>query len=103
MQHADSTENMLQREVQHWANILNGKEPINEEEFLDMFLDVQLLVNQNGSYAGTRLLVAYGGPSIWINTYNCLIEGYWWSTTCFMQYDDKIDLHNTCQELFECI
>ena len=52
---------------------------------------------------GARILVAFGGPNIWIDTRKGLVEGYWWGDSCVMSYyDDAMDLDSTVIDLWSC-
>ena len=44
-------------------------------------LDIEYFVGSDGEYRGVRLMVACGGPNIYINTRMGEVEGYWWTDT----------------------
>lgn len=44
----------------------------------DVF-DIEYSVDGDGDYRGVRLMVACGGPNIYINTRRGEVEGYWWT------------------------
>ena len=72
-------------------------------EYLEDALDIQYIVNGNGEYIAARILVAFGGPNIWINTQTKTVEGYWWSDSAFAPYyDDAMNVDEACRELWEC-
>jgi hypothetical protein len=71
--------------------------------YLNDALDIQYIVNGAGEYLAARILVAFGGPNIWINTQTKTVEGYWWSDSAFASYNnDEMDIDATCSELWEC-
>ena len=37
-------------------------------DYLQDALDIEYIVNGKGEYLGARVLVAFGGPNIWVNT-----------------------------------
>jgi hypothetical protein len=45
--------------------------------YLSDVLDIQYIVTGAGEYLAARILVAFGGPNIWINTQTKTVEGYW--------------------------
>lgn len=72
-------------------------------EYLEDVLDIEYIVNKNGDYLGARILVAFGGPNIWINTRTKQIEGYWWGDSCVMSYSrDEMGIDEAVGELWAC-
>ena len=72
-------------------------------DYISDALDIQFIVDGNKEYLAARILVAFGGPNIWINTQTKTIEGYWWQDTAFSSYyDDPMDIDGACRELWEC-
>lgn len=55
-------------------------------------------------YCGVRLLVAYGGPNIWVDTVNGEVRGYWGGDECRVWLDrdacDAIDAYEV--EALQC-
>lgn len=50
-------------------------------DLLDYFgdvYDIHYVTDSDGSLIGVKLLVAFGGPNIWIDTDAGLVRGYWW-------------------------
>ena len=45
----------------------------------DDVLDVDYTINSRMEYKGVRLLVAFGGPNIYIDTNRGIVEGCWWT------------------------
>lgn len=72
-------------------------------EYLEDVLDIEYIVNKNGDYLGSRILVAFGGPNIWINTRTKQVEGYWWGDSCVMSYSrDEMGIDEAVGELWAC-
>ena len=72
-------------------------------DYLQDALDIEYIVNSKGEYLGARVLVACGGPNIWINTRTKQVEGHWWENSCIMSYDrDEWDLDSALEELWTC-
>jgi hypothetical protein len=46
-------------------------------EYTEDVLDVNYLVNSDKTFKAVKLLVAFGGPNIWIDTETGFIEVYW--------------------------
>ena len=86
-----------------------GQVPMDGLEYLSDALDIEFTVrNPNGDpkncqLLGARVLVAFGGPNIWINTRTQEVEGYWWQDKCVMRYTrDEIGLDEAIQTIWAC-
>ena len=58
----------------------------NGFDYLTDALDINYIINGDKTYKGARILVAFGGPNIWIDTFNQQVEGYWWGETIIKSY-----------------
>ena len=79
----------------------NGEE-FTAWDYAKDVLDINWILNNDRTYKGARLLVAFGGPNIWIDTVNEQVEGYWWGDKCIVSYNDSVGLDDVMQELFDC-
>ena len=80
-----------------------GQYPMDGLEYLSDALDIEYIVNGNRELLGARVLVAFGGPNIWINTRTKQVEGYWWGDSCVMSYNsDEIGLDDALETLWGC-
>ena len=64
----------------------NGKEIADTDlevatigDYFSDFYDVDYIVDSNKKYKACRVLVAFGGPNIYINTWNEQVQLEWWS------------------------
>ena len=72
-------------------------------DYLEDVLDIQYIISSDKKYLGARVLVAFGGPNIWINTQTKTVEGYWWNDTCHISYPiDSLGLDEYLEELYLC-
>ena len=98
-------DNLTRPPMDEWNE---GRDVDNEGEFsafdyLQDALDIEYIVNSKGEYLGSRLLVAFGGPNIWINTRTKQVEGYWWGDSCTMSYRrDEMGIDDAVGELWAC-
>ena len=66
-------------------------------------LDVNWILDSNRELKGARLLVAFGGPNIWIDTVEQIVEGHWWGDSFTASYNrDAMDIEGACAEWFSC-
>ena len=61
--------------------------------------DVEWITHQDHSYKAARLLVAGGGPNIWVNTQTEMVEGYWGADEISWHFQDNIGLDDYLEEL----
>ena len=116
-------EKQLRSMVDNIASEINGDKPINPEsceryhnlsdeekkdfqptghDFLDYVYSIKWIINQDKSYSGAMLLVAGGGPNIWVNTEDNQVEGYWGGDKYIKYFSDQIGLNDACEELYGC-
>lgn len=70
-------------------------------DYLVDVLDIEYMCSADKAYRGARILVAFGGPNIWINTRTKKVEGSWWGESFTMPYEtDSFDLDECLEELF---
>lgn len=78
-------------------------EPADMLDYFSDVLDIQYTVDQDRIYKGVRLLVAFGGPNIWVDTMTGSVNLYWWSDRASYPLDrctiDAID--DMASELWE--
>ena len=72
-------------------------------DYIKDLLDINYTLDSERQYKGARILVAFGGPNIWIDTAKNTVEGYWWGESYTDSFtEDAMDIHGTCDELFNC-
>lgn len=92
-------------EGQHWDEIEWEEDREGDAfQYLEGVLDIQYVVaSDRKTLLGARLLVAFGGPNIWINTHTKAVEGSWWSESCTVPYHtDALGLEEAVETLFAC-
>ena len=70
------------------------------EAFMEGVYDIEWITHQDHSYKAARLLVAGGGPSIWVNLLGNTVDGYWWGDHCKVPFTDNIGLDDYLSELY---
>lgn len=71
-------------------------------EYFDGYLDINWILNADRSFKGARILVAFGGPNIWIDTVTGKVEGYWWNDTYIDSFRDNGLIEEYFEEIFGC-
>ena len=81
-------------------DITDGKQQAGD--WMEDVLDIQYIINSDKTYRGARILVAFGGPNIWVNTQSGQVEGYWWGDNAFAGFIDNIGLDDFLEEMYSC-
>ena len=64
--------------------------------------DIRYLVDREKRYLGAKLMVAGGGPTIWVNTWTSEVEGSWAGDRCTHYFQDNIGLDQYNEEMYNC-
>ena len=77
-------------------------EMVSVFSWLDCVLDVEYRIGYDGEYRSSRIMVAYGGPNIYIDTATSTIELYWWGdrATYYVGSDACHTLDTYMEELY---
>jgi len=82
----------------------DGKEAIELQtahEFMEDVYNIEWITHQDHSYKAARLLVAGGGPNIWVNLQTNTVDGYWGADKRSWGFQDNIGLDDYLQEMHE--
>ena len=71
-------------------------------EWMEGTYDIRYYVDSSKQYLGAEIMVAGGGPTIWVNTYTKYVEGYWGSDKVLEPFIDNLGLDYYCEELYGC-
>lgn len=80
-------------------------EPLGFWEYFQDVLNIDYVVaSDRETLRGVRLLVAYGGPNIYVNTWENRVELYWWgeSAEAWLPSEVSEAITDVFQELWHC-
>lgn len=77
-------------------------EQITAYDWLQDALDIEYRVGSDGVYRSARVLVAFGGPNIWIDTGTNTVDGAWWGDRASATFDDALGIDEALRELWAC-
>ena len=97
----ETSQQQLERMVKSYANDITEGKPGTAYEYMNDVYDIEWITHQNHSYKAARLLVAGGGPNIWVNLQTNTVDGYWASEKFSWSFQDNIGLDEYLQELHE--
>ena len=110
---SETSGEQLRRMCKNIADGISEPQQITDEEtgekreetahdWMEDVYDIEWITFNDGSYKGARLLVAGGGPTIWVNVKNDEVEGYWAGDHCTEAFQDNIGLRAYLEELHAC-
>lgn len=80
--------------------------PVDIVEYLgDGVYDIEYTIGSDKEYRGVRLMIACGGPNIYINTKSGDVELYWWSESArYPMSSDVVNMIDSIyEEMFSCM
>ena len=86
------------------VNIHTGeaREEVTASKWMEDVYDIRYLVDREKRYLGCELMVAGGGPTIWVNTWTKEVEGYWGGDRVTWSFQDNIGLDDYNEEMYSC-
>mgnify|MGYP003119165160 CR=1 FL=1 len=101
----------LVRMCKNIADSISSPEMITDEEtgekreetahdWMEGTYDIHYYVDSSKRYLGAEILVAGGGPTIWVNTYDGQVQGYWGGDKVFEPFADELGLDDYCEEMY---
>lgn len=61
------------------TDVEDGWEEASAGDYLQDVLDIEYIVTSDRQFKAARVLIAFGGPTAWINTQTSRLEVSWWS------------------------
>jgi len=102
--HGETCEEQLRRMCKNIADgITEGKSASHWFDDGNDIYDIRYIVDHKKKYLGAMLLVAGGGPTIWVNTWTKEVEGSWGADRCTHHFLDNIGLDDYNEEMYNCI
>jgi len=110
---SETCEEQLRRMCKSIADSITNPEDITDEEtgekrqetagdWMEGTYDIRYYVDRDKRYLGCEILVAGGGPTIWVNTYTQQVEGYWGGDKVLEPFIDNLGLDDYNEEMYSC-
>ena len=108
---SETCEEQLRRMCRDIADSISRPKEIEDEEtgekreetahdWMEDVYDIRYYINRDKSYLGAEIMVAGGGPTVWVNTYTKQVEGYWGGDKVLEPFIDELGLDDYCEELY---
>jgi len=110
---SETCEEQLRRMCKNIANGISEPQEITDEEtgekrtetasdWMEGVYDIHYIVDREKRYLGAELMVAGGGPTVWVNLYTKYVEGYWGGDKVLEPFIDNLGLDDYCEEMYGC-
>lgn len=64
---------------------------------------IRYIIDGSGGYLGARLMLAGGGPTVWLDTFEGEIQGFWGSDRCSFPIYDYEYIDDYWEEMYKCL
>ena len=64
--------------------------------------DIRYIVDREKRYYSAEMLVAGGGPTIWVSLNDMEVQGYWGSDRVNEPFIDNLGLDDYMEDLYAC-
>ena len=108
---SETCHEQLVRMCKNIANGITDPEEITDEEtgekrtetahdWMEGTYDIRYIVDREKRYYSAELMVAGGGPTVWVNLNTMEVEGYWGSDRVNVPFIDNLGLDDYCEEMY---
>ena len=77
------------------------KPDITASEWMDTTYDIRYLVDSSKRFLGAEILCAGGGPTIWVDTFDKQVKGYWGGDKVYISFEDNLGLDDYCGDMYD--
>ena len=104
---SETCEEQLRRMCKNIAEDITAGNPDDKDSrtasaWMEDVYDIRYIVDREKRYLGAELMVAGGGPTIWVNLDTKYVEGYWGGDKVTEPFNDNLDLDSYCEEMYGC-
>ena len=86
------------------VNIHTGedREEVTASSWMEDVYDIRYIVDREKRYYSAELMVAGGGPTIWVSLNEMMVQGYWGGDRVNVPFTDNLGLDDYCEEMYGC-
>ena len=96
---SETCEEQLRRMCKDIADSITSGEG-SAGKWMEDTYDIRYLVSYDKRFLGAEILVAGGGPTIWVDTFREQVTGWWGSDRFEYYFQDNIGLNDYCEEMY---
>ena len=108
---SETCEEQLVRMCKDIANSISEPQEITDEEtgekrtetahdWMEVVYDIRYIVDREKRYFSAELLVAGGGPTVWVSLNEMEVQGYWGGDRVNVPFSDNLGLDDYCEEMY---
>ena len=71
-------------------------------EWMEGVYDIRYIVDREKRYYSAELMVAGGGPTIWVSLNEMMVQGYWGGDRVNVPFSDNLGLDDYCEDMYGC-
>ena len=109
----ETCEEQLRRMCKNIADGISSPEMITDEEtgekreqsahdWMEDVYDIRYIVDREKRYYSAELMVAGGGPTIWVSLNEMMVQGYWGGDRVNVPFIDNLGLDDYCEDMYGC-
>ena len=110
---SETCEEQLVRMCKDIANSISEPQEITDEEtgekrtetahdWMEGVYDIRYIVDREKRYFSAELLVAGGGPTVWVSLNEMEVQGYWGGDRVNVPFSDNLGLDDYLEEMYAC-
>ena len=69
-------------------------------DWMEGTYDIRYLVDREKRYLGAEIMVAGGGPTVWVDLWDQEVKGYWGGDRVTVPFADNLNLNDYCEEMY---
>ena len=71
-------------------------------DWMEGTYDIRYIVDREKRYYSAEMMVAGGGPTIWVSLNDMEVQGYWGGDRVNIPFSDNLGLDDYCEEMYGC-
>ena len=77
-------------------------EQASAASWMEDVYDIRYIVDREKRYYSAELMVAGGGPTIWVSLNEMMVQGYWGGDRVNVPFIDNLGLDDYCEDMYGC-
>ena len=78
------------------------RKEITASEWMEGTYDIRYIVDREKRYYSAEMMVAGGGPTIWVSLNEMEVQGYWGGDRVNVPFTDNLGLDDYLEEMYAC-
>jgi hypothetical protein len=99
--HGETSKEQLRRMCKSIAEeITDGGQIGGAYDWMEKVYDIRYIVDREKRYYSAEMMVAGGGPTIWVSLNEMEVQGYWGGDKVTEPFIDNLGLDDYCEEMY---